>query len=79
MDFPYRQPVLRASQSLATSPRDAVILILYLRAALSQLADPDHGIPTHESRGATVHAGVDRYAQRRSLATPEPVDELCRW
>ena len=55
---------------------DAVILVLYLRAALSQPADPDHGLPTHRRRGATVHAGVDRYAHRRSLATPEAVDDL---
>ena len=63
----------------ASGGLDAVILDLYLRAALSQPADPDHGLPTHRRRGATGHEGVDRYAHRRSLATSEPVDELCRW
>jgi hypothetical protein len=51
---------------------------LSLREVLSQLAYPDYELSTHRRHEATVHEGVDRYAQRRSPATPEPVDDLRR-
>lgn len=63
---------------VASGGLDAVTLGLSLREVLSQLANPDYELSTHRRHGATVHEGVDRYAQRRSLATPEPVDDLRR-
>jgi hypothetical protein len=65
-------------ESCPSGGLDAVTLGLSLREVLSQLAYPDYELSTHRRHEATVHEGVDRYAQRRSLATPEPVDDLRR-